>query len=70
MNGSTDRGNVDDEVFMVVWCDVASEDEKIHTKTTYFHVCRPNTVNAAGLFEALKDASLKLGICFIKAWNM
>ena len=35
---------------------MANEDEKIHTKTTYFHVCRPKTVDAAGLFEALKDA--------------
>jgi hypothetical protein len=32
MDGSTDRGKSDDEVFMVVWCDTKCDDEKINTK--------------------------------------
>lgn len=45
IDGSTDKGNTDDEVFMAVWCDSKSTDEKIHTRTIYFHVDRPKTVN-------------------------
>ena len=53
INGSTDKGNVDDELFMVVWCDTNGEDELVHTRKMYFHVSRPSTVTAAGLFEEL-----------------
>lgn len=38
MDGSTDKGNVDDELFMAVWCEHNSSDERIHTKTTFFHI--------------------------------
>lgn len=32
MDGSTDSGNIEDELFLVVWCDVDGDDEKLHTK--------------------------------------
>ena len=67
IDGSTDTGNVDNELFMVVWCDCDGADEKIHTRTTYFHVGRPSTVDAAGLFQGLRDALLKLGIAEVDA---
>ena len=51
VDGSTDKANVDNEVFMVVWCDTNGSDEKIHTQTSYFHVGRPSTVDAAGVLE-------------------
>ena len=31
MDGSTDTGNIDDEMFLVLWCDVDHEDEMVHT---------------------------------------
>ena len=62
IDGSTDKANVDNEVFMAVWCDTNGTDEKIHTKTSYFHVGRPSTVDAIGLFQSLSDALRKLGI--------
>ena len=31
MDGLTDKGNADDEIFMAVWCDSTSADEKMHT---------------------------------------
>ena len=37
IDGSTDKGNADDEVFMAVWCDGKGSDEKVHTRTTYLH---------------------------------
>ena len=60
MNGSTDHANVDDEMFMAVWCDSNGTDEKIHTRTTYFYVGRPSSVDATRLFESLRDALLQL----------
>lgn len=63
MDRSTDKGNTDDEVFMVVWCESnSSTDEKIHTKTTYFHVCQTKSVDAPGLFQSLKRALFRLGV--------
>lgn len=62
IDGSTDKGNVDDELFMAVWCEHNSSDETIHTKTTFFHVEKPKSVDGSGLFESLKNALLKLEI--------
>ena len=62
IDGSTDKANVDNEVFMAVWCDTNGTDEKIHTQTSYFHVGRPSTVDVIGLFQSLSDALRKLGI--------
>ena len=69
IDGSTDKGNADDEVFVVVWCDSSSADEKMHTRTAYFHICRPKTVDANGLFLSLESALLRLGISDIDAEN-
>ena len=69
IDGSTDKDNVDDEVFMVVWCDSSGTDKKMHTRTTYFHVCRPKTVDANGLLLSLKSALLRLGIFDVDAEN-
>lgn len=54
---------------MVVWCDSTGSDEKMYTRTTYFHICRPKTVDAHGLFQSLKSALLRLGISDIDAEN-
>ncbi len=43
IDGSTDTGNINNELYMVVWCDCDGSDEMIHTRTTYFHVGRPST---------------------------
>ena len=62
IDGSTDKSNTDDELFMVVWCDTNGEDEKVHTRMTYLHVSRPSTVTAAGLFEELSKTLAMLGV--------
>ena len=69
IDGSTDKGNVDDELFIMVWCDTNGEDELVHTRMTYFHVSRPSTVTAAGLFEELTKTLAKLGVPSIDAEN-
>ena len=37
LDGSTDKGNVDNEVLLAVWCDPDGSDEKVHTRMDYFH---------------------------------
>ena len=54
---------------MVVWCYCDGTDEKIHTRTTYFHVGRPSTVDAAGLFHNLGEALRKLGVAEVDPEN-
>ena len=41
----------------------------MHTRTNYFHVCRPKSVDAAGLFQSLKGTLLQLGISDIDPEN-
>ena len=61
VDGSTDKANIDNEIFMAAWCDTDGTDKKIHTQTSYFHIGRPSTVNATGLFQRLSNALRKLG---------
>lgn len=62
LDESTDSGNVDNEILMVVYCDTSGDDEKVHTKTVYFQVFQPLSLAGTGLFESVKDALLGLGI--------
>ncbi len=43
MDGSTDKGNIDDELFLVRWCDVDGPDQKVYTRMSYFAVARPDS---------------------------
>ena len=61
IDGSTDKANVDNEVFMAVCVIQMKVMKKIHTQTFYFHVGRPSTFDAAGLFQNLSIALQKLG---------
>ena len=62
LDGSTDTGNIDNEVLLVVWCDPDSSDEKIHTRMDFLMVSRPQSVTARGLFEVLEGCLQDLGI--------
>ncbi len=62
MDASTDTGNIDDEMFLVVWCDLDCDDEMVHTKMSYFAVVRPKQVDAQGLFNCLQSSLHRLGI--------
>lgn len=33
MDGSTDSGNIDNEILMIMYCDTKNIDEKVHIKT-------------------------------------
>ena len=62
MDGSSDTGNIDDEPFLVVWCDMDSSDEIVRTNMSYLAVVRPKRVDAQGLFDCLQSSLSKLGI--------
>lgn len=47
---STDTGNLNDEIFLVLWCDIDSGDQLVHTNMNYFCVSRPNKVDGQGSF--------------------
>lgn len=67
MDGSTDTGNIDDELFLVLWCDVDCDDQLVHTHMSYLCVSRPKSVNAKGLFDCLEGSLQRLGIEAISA---
>ena len=62
LDGSTDRGNIDNEVLLVVWCDPDGSDEKVHTRMDFFTVSRPQSVTARDLFQVLEGRLQGLGI--------
>ena len=62
MDGTTDIGVVDDEMFLAVWCEVDGSDERVHTRLSYFSLNRPKEVTAVGLLECLQTALGRLGI--------
>lgn len=62
MDGSTDKGNIDDELFLVLWCDIDGADEMVHTRMRFFAVARPKAVTARGLFECLESSLGRIGI--------
>ena len=67
IDGSTDKGNYDNEVVMVALCDTEGSDEKIHTRLQYFTVMRPAAVSGSGLFAMLENSLKPFGIEAINA---
>lgn len=67
MDGSVDSANIDDELFLVLWCDTSSSDEKVHTKMSFFAVARPDSVTAQGLFQCLQRCLSRIGITAVNA---
>ena len=62
LDGSTDCGNIDNELFLVVWFDKLGTSEKVCTKSSYFQVCKPNSVTAEGMLEMVQIVLGKLGV--------
>ena len=53
MDGSTDTANIDNEIFLVLWCDFDHDDEMAYTNMSYFAVARPNQVGCTRAFRLL-----------------
>ena len=61
-DSSMDLGNVKDEVFLVVFCDLYSPNGRIGVTSQFLTVRRPNSCTARGLFTCLQAASCYVGI--------
>ncbi len=62
MDGSTDAGNMEEELFMAVFFDPRDEDGIVHVRNVYFCVRQPTSVNALGLYECFNKALIHVGI--------
>ena len=54
LDGSTDKGNIDNKAILLIYCDTDGHDEIIHTRTVYFKLIRPTSVTAEGLFDVVQ----------------
>ena len=52
-DGSTDAGNIEDEVFLAVYCDPRAANGRVHVRINFFPVRHPARANAEGLFVCL-----------------
>ena len=62
LDGSTDSGNVEDEVFLVVFSDPYSADGRIHVRNDFLTVRRLKRANAEGLMACLRATMGCLGV--------
>ncbi len=60
-DGSTDAGNVEDELFLVLHFDPYSADGKVHVHDSFFAVRQLSRGTAQGLFDCLKRAVEYMG---------
>ncbi len=67
LDGSTETGNIDNELLLVVRCERDGSDEKVHMRMEYFTVVRPHSVTAQGLIKVLESGLQGLGIKEISA---
>ena len=66
MDGATDKSNIKDELFLVLWCDVDGGDERTHTHEL---LCsgQARGCNSSGSFKSLQNGLGQLGIKAIDA---
>ena len=62
MDGSTDAGNVEDELIVILYCKKDDDKEEIKSCVRYFAVKVPKKANAGGLIECLGIALKEFGI--------
>ena len=62
MDGSTDAGNKEQELVLVLFCIKDDEAQEIRSCTRYLSVGNPAQTNAEGLIDCLGDALGRLGI--------
>ena len=66
LDGSTDAGNVEDEVFLTVFCDLHSGYSRLHVPNEFQTVTRPSRSNAEGLLSYLHNA---MGVMRVTNWE-
>ena len=67
LDGSTDRSNVDNIIFLAVYCDYSARDEKVHSRMPFLKVDHPASGTGEGLFASLESVLQCLRIPSIDA---
>lgn len=62
MDGSVDKGRVENELFLIMFCTVDKETEEVRTEVRYWNVVVPRKADAGGLVECIDTATTTLGI--------
>ena len=62
MDGSSHIANIDDEVFLVLWCDINGSGKGIQYKMNFFAVERLYAVTGQNIFNCLQGAMVRNGI--------
>ena len=65
-DGSTDAGNIEEELFMVLHFDPYSKDGKVHVRGLFFTVRHLSSGTGQGLFDCMKRAVEYMGV---KNWE-
>jgi len=60
-DGSTDCRNVENVMFLAVYCDTNASDEEVHCKMTYHTEDHPSSATGEGLFASLEKVLRDLG---------
>ena len=62
-DGSTDAGNIEEEVFLAIYCNPRAADGRVHVHSnTFFSVRCPAGANVEGLFVCLKAGMDYVGV--------
>ena len=69
LDGSTDKGNIDNEAMLLIYCDTDGHDEKIYTIAVNIKLIRPKSVTAEGLFDVVQRCLNSLGIQSVDIHN-
>ena len=62
MDGSTDAGNIEDELIAVMYCQVDEEVQEMRSCIRYLSVKEPEKADARGLIACLCDAMKEIGL--------
>jgi len=62
LDGSTDCSNIQNIMFLAIYCDHNSSDEKVHSRMTYLTVDHPSSATGEGLVTSLENSLRCLGI--------
>jgi len=62
IDGTTDAGNQEDELVVVVYCDRNDVMHEVNTCTRYFSIHTPSRADASGLLSCIGDALKQVGV--------
>ena len=62
IDGTTDAGNQEDKLVVLVYCDKNEATSEITTCTRYFSVHTPSRADASGILSCIRDALKQVGI--------